>query len=117
MVAIIQRAFLQETLRSNDTYDLTGVGDTKELAPVLDGPSVTLDGLAICPGDGIGTECESGDLNLGGEIVYPYAGGRTVGEHAEGGESVSQSILGKWFPDRVSEGPEEESVCPGGRLQ
>ena len=102
--------FSKKPFCSNDTYDLTGVGDTKELAPVLDGPSVTLDGLAICPGDVDWYRVVSqGDLNLGGEIVYPYMpGGELLVSMQKEGESVSQSILGKnGSLDWVSEGLEE----------
>ena len=59
-----------------------------------------------------------GDLNLGGEIVYPYMpGGELLVSMQKEGESVSRRSWENGSLDWVSEASKRNLVCPGGRLQ
>ena len=59
-----------------DGNDIAGGENDKEVSPVLSGPTATLDGLMICPGDVDWFRVSSeGDLNMAGELIYPYMPG------------------------------------------
>jgi len=81
----------------NDGFDNAGGENDKAVSPVLEGPVANLDGLMICPGDVDWFRVSSdGDLNMTGEIIYPYMPGAELQVSLQKeSEEVSQVFVGK----------------------